>query len=455
MAIAEPLDTFGDRTGASSHRTRRVATRPKKERTGLLHPAAPFYMIAFMPLFWLMGLAFFTFAIAAVPMGIALLSMKPIRMPKGYGLWLLFIGWMVASFVTLEPTLTRYLAFALRAGIYIGSTIVFLYIYNIPQKYLPTGRVLGMIAGIFVFTAIIGGYLGLIFGDATIPTLFSQILPRSLLSNGFVRNIVQPPFAQTQNFLGFPLNRPAFPFSFSNDWAATLAPAMFAAVAAAGRARRFRKWLPVLAFLALIPMVLSVNRGLWVVLIGSVIYVAVRRASTGNLLLAGRLLAATFIVGGLVLVSPIGSIVTDRATTTHSTGARNDINAAVIERIPESPLLGFGAPVANPDPNRPAIGTHGNFWTALFSQGIPGAVFYTGFWVTMSVKTGRRIRNQEQLLLHLAVLSALPTMFFYDHLPAALPIMMMCLAVFFRDQRDDNMRREALLASGGVPSALI
>ena len=64
----------------------------------------------------------------------------------------------------------------------------------------------------------------------------------------------------------------------------------------------------------------------------------------------------------------------------------------------------------------------------------------------MAVRTGVRIRNQEQLLLHLAVLTALPTMFYYDHLPAAIPIMMMCLAVFFRDRRDENIRRQAVLS---------
>ena len=441
MAIAEPLEVFDESVGPRQWRA-----RPEKVRKGLMHPAASFYSIALMPLFWWMGLAFFTFAIVAIPMGIQLLTMKPIRMPKGFGIWLLFIGWMVVSAVTLEPTVTRYLAFAMRAGIYIGSTILFLYIYNMPQKYLPTGRVLGMIAGIFVFTTIIGGYLGLIFGDATVPTLLSKVLPGSLLSNGFVSNTVQPPFAQTQDFLGFPLNRPSFPFSFSNDWAATVVPATFASIAAAGRTRRLRRWVPFFAFLALIPMVVSVNRGLWIALIGSVIYVAIRRASTGNLLLAGRLLAGMFIVGALVLVSPIGNIVTERTTTQHSTGARSDIYSAVIERVPDSPLLGFGAPLANPDPNRPAIGTHGNFWTALFSQGIPGAIFYTGFWVVMAVRTGVRIRNQEQLLLHLAVLTALPTMFYYDHLPAAIPIMMMCLAVFFRDRRDENIRRQAVLS---------
>lgn len=445
MSIIDRFDT-GLQPGPDS-----ISSRPEKEYKGLLHPAAPFYALAIMPLLWWMGLAFFTFAIAAIPMGIALLAMKPIRMPKGFGIWLLFMGWMLVSAVMLEPTMTRYLSFMVRAGIYIGSTILFLYIYNLPQKYLPTGRVLGMIAGLFLFTAILGGYLGLVFGDATVPTLLSKILPGSLLSNGFVRTIVQPPFAQTQSFLGFPLNRPSFPFSFSNDWAATLVPATFASIAAAGRARRARRWLPVFAVLAIIPMAVSANRGLWIALIGAVIYVAIRRASKGNIAPAIRLLVGLVLAGALVLVSPLGTIVTERTTTQHSVGARNDIYSDVIEAVPESPLLGFGAPLANPDPNRPAIGTHGNFWTALFSQGIPGAIFYTGFWAVMTVKTGRRIRNQEQLLLHLAVASSLPTMFYYDHLPAALPVMMMCLAVFFRDRRDDEIRREAVLSSAMLP----
>ena len=449
MAVLDPVDNL-DLSGES----RQVRSRAKSGRPSLINPATPFYLIAFMPLLWWMGLAFFTFAIVAVPMGIALLSMKPIRMPKGYGIWLLFMGWMIASIVTLDPTVGRLLSWAVRAGIYIGSTILFLYIYNLPQKMLPTGRVLGMIAGIFVFTAVIGGYLGLIFGDATVPTLMSQILPQSLLSNSFVRNIVQPPFAQAQDFLGFPLNRPSFPFSFSNDWAATLVPATFASIAYAGRVRRARRWLAPIAFLSIIPMIVSVNRGLFIALIGAVIYLAIRRASTGNLILAGRLIVGMVVVGALVLASPLGTIVTERTTTNHSVDARNDIYTAVLERVPDSPLLGFGAPLSNPDPNRPAIGTHGNFWTALFSQGIPGGIFYTSFWLLMSFKTGRRIRNQEQMLLHLAVLTSLPTMFYYDHLPAALPIMMMCLAVFFRDQRDDDIRRKAVL-SGAEPTSVL
>lgn len=440
-----------DLDGEMSHSGSDSAVFGEEEpRVKGLHPGTPFYAIGLMPLFWFLGLGFFTFAIAAVPMAFVLLAMKPIRMPKGFGIWLLFIGWMLVSAVTLEPTVNRYLSFTLRAGTYIGATIIFLYIYNLPRKYLPTGRVLGMIAGIFVFTAIIGGYLGLLLGETSIPTLMSFILPRSMLSNDFVRDVVQPPFAQTQDFLGFPLNRPSFPYSFSNDWAATLVPATFASIAAAGHMRRGRAWLPVLGALALVPMVVSVNRGMWIALIAGLLYFAGRRALRGNLILAGRLLGVMVVAGALIMVSPLGEIITQRATTEHSVEARGDLYTDVLEALPESPVLGFGAPLANDNPNRPAVGTHGMLWTALFSQGVPGGVLYLVFWAVMTIRTGLHARTQEQLLLHLAVASSLPTMLYYDHLPAALPIMMMVLAVFFRDKRDDDIRRKAVLESSLV-----
>lgn len=192
-------------------------------------------------------------------------------------------------------------------------------------------------------------------------------------------------------------------------------------------------------------MIISANRGLWISLVGAVFYVAIRRASTGQLVLAIRLVVVLFFAAALILVSPLGDIAGGRATSSHSVNARSDIYADVLERLPESPLLGFGAPLANPDSNRPAIGTHGMFWTALFSQGIPGAILYVGFWFGMAIRTGRRIQNQEQLLLHLAIVSVFPTMMIYDHVPAPLPIMLICAAVFLRDQRINDAKRELAL----------
>ena len=199
-------------------------------------------------------------------------------------------------------------------------------------------------------------------------------------------------------------------------------------------------------------MIISVNRGLWISLLIGAIYVAVRRASSGQLLLAIRLVLILTFAFSIALVSPLGELIGGRTTSSHSLNARGDIYADVIEAVPESPIVGFGAPVANPDPNRPAIGTHGMFWTALFSQGIPGAILYVGFWLGMAIRTGRGIRNQEQLWLHLAVASALPTMFFYDHLPAALPLMMIAAAVLLRDRRRTSAEASTPTRSSGSTS---
>lgn len=435
MAVTAPSLPFGD-----------AVPRRRSELTGILHPGLPFYTIALLPIFWGLGLGYFTFVIAAIPMGLGLLLMKPIRVPRGAGLWLLFIGWMLISALMLEPTVNRYLSFMVRALIYIAATLVFLYVYNVPQKYLPTGRILGVLAGVFGFTAIIGGYLGLVIGEVRFDTPLSQILPGSMLQNSFVNSVVRPPFAQTQDFLGFPINRPSMPFSFTNDWAATLAPCTFVAIAAAGRVRRFRRLVPLAAVVALVPMAISANRALWLTLILAVFYVAIRRASNGQLVLAIRLVIVLVFAAALILASPLGEIVGGRATSSHSIDARSDIYTDVLERVPESPILGFGAPLANPNPNRPAIGTHGMLWTSLFSQGVPGMIFYVGFWFAMTVRTGRNVRNQEHLLLHLAVASSLPTLLFYDHLPAALPIMMICAAVILRDRRASDARRHVALS---------
>jgi len=235
MAVtAPPVSPNGGSTETSPASLTSRADGLRRDLHGVFHPGLPFYIIPLLPVFWALGLGYFTFAIAGAACGLGLLLIKPIRVPRGFGPWLLFMGWMLTSALMLEPTVNRYLSFTIRAITYIGATNLFLYIYNIPPKYLPTGRILASLASIFVFTAIIGGYLGLFLGEVRFNTPLSQLMPRSLLSNSVVNNVVRPPLAQRQDFLGFGLNRPAMPFSFTNVWGATLVPCTFAAVASDG-----------------------------------------------------------------------------------------------------------------------------------------------------------------------------------------------------------------------------
>lgn len=101
-------------------------------------------------MFWALGLGYFGFVLAAIPMGLGLLLMKPIRIPRGFNTWLLFVGWVGVSIATLEFTPGRLVSYGIRAAAYVAAAIIFLYIYNIPERYLPTGRILAVVAGIFL-----------------------------------------------------------------------------------------------------------------------------------------------------------------------------------------------------------------------------------------------------------------------------------------------------------------
>ena len=71
----------------------------------------------------------------------------------------------------------------------------------------------------------------------------------------------------------------------------------------------------------------------------------------------------------------------------------------------------------------------------------------------MTVRTGRNVETQEQFLLHLAVATSLITSWFYDHLPATLPIMMICAALVLRERRDDELeRRRHTVSSVSAPT---
>lgn len=133
-----------------------------------------------MPLWWAIGAASFIWIIAAVPMMLRLLRRWPIRAPRCFGLWLLFVVWMLLSVTQVEGT--RYISFGYRAMLYIAVTIMFLYVFNLTEEELPRAKVLKLATLYFVY-AVVGGYLGLVLGETGFTSLVEQVLPRSLLEN--------------------------------------------------------------------------------------------------------------------------------------------------------------------------------------------------------------------------------------------------------------------------------
>jgi hypothetical protein len=107
------------------------------------------------PLLWALGLASFVFVILAVPMAMELALRRGVRAPRGFGLWMLFLLWMLAgaamSWADAPDAVPggggggRLMVFAFRAAMYLAATIVLLYVLNADEKDLPTRRVVRLL----------------------------------------------------------------------------------------------------------------------------------------------------------------------------------------------------------------------------------------------------------------------------------------------------------------------
>ncbi len=389
-------------------------------------------LIAGMPLWWTLGLGAVAWVVFAVPMAVRLLRRTPIRVPRGFGLWLLFLAWMLLSVTQIEGI--RYLSFGYRGLLYVAATVMFLFIYNLSEAELPKARLLKL-ATLYFIWGTVGGYLGLILGEVGFTSVVEMLLPGSVLENSLAKDLVHPVFAQDQDFLGYVLSRPTAPFVYTNEWGSAMAVLIPIVIAGWGTLdRRWHAWsvLAMIAFLA--PAILSVNRGLWVCALAAIVYgsmLMTRRRGGRHL----RFLAVGILVVVLaVLVTPLGGVVQGRLDSSHSNNARLGLYEQVIEQMPESPLFGFGAPTTNVDrPLQPAVGTHGHFWTVLYSHGIPAAVFFVLFILSMCRQTIRRT-GPTDTWLHVAVALVPMMMWFYEMLAPPLFLVLFAAATALRPE---------------------
>ncbi len=393
-------------------------------------------LIGGVPLWWALGAGSMVWIAFAIPMGLRLLTRTPLRVPRGFGLWFLFLAWMVASVTQVEGV--RYLSFAYRGLLYLSATVMFLFIYNLTEEELPKARLIKL-ATIYFLWGTIGGYLGLILGEVGFTSVVEMMLPESILENSFARDLVHPVFAQDQDFLGFVLSRPSAPFVYTNEWGAAMA-VLFPVVIAGWSYldRRWHAWSVLMVIAFLVPAILSVNRGLWVCVVFAGTYgslLMARRFGRRNLALLG---IAAVLLGVVVLFTPLRAAAEGRFDSPHSNNARLSLYSQVLDQIPDSPLLGFGAPTTNVErPLQPAVGTHGQFWTVLYSHGIPAAIFFVLFILSLLKRTFRR-RNKVDIWLHVSVALIPLMMWFYEMLAPPLFIVFLAAATSLRSNPDEN-----------------
>ena len=129
------------------------------------------------PIWWALGLSAVICILFAVPMLAWLLARGRVRVPKGFGLWLAFLFWMLLSATQLDEA-RRWYAFSYRGVLYLSMTVMFVYVYNLPRSAMPTRRIVLALA--LFWAAVIGfGFAALAAPNFQLTTPVSLLLPSS------------------------------------------------------------------------------------------------------------------------------------------------------------------------------------------------------------------------------------------------------------------------------------
>ncbi|GAB3406194.1 hypothetical protein GCM10027515_20480 [Schumannella luteola] len=383
------------------------------------------------PLWWVLGIGDLVFPLAAVVMAALLLRRGRVEVPRGFGLWLVFLVWMAASVIGIDSG-GRLIGFVYRALLYLAVTVVFLYVYNARASF---GRryVAGVLTAFWGIT-VIGGWLGVLVPLLSITTPLAAIIPDSLQSNELVREMVIRRVTQWDPTSALQLDpRPSAPFLYTNGWGnvySMLTPVAIAYLVSVRGTRRF--WLVlVLIPLSLVPAFLTLNRGMFLGLGVAALYIAVRAALRRDGRLLAGLAGLAVLVGAAVLVLPVQERLTERLDTSSTTVDRANLYLETVERTLESPVFGYGAPRPSETDGAPSVGTQGQIWNVMFSHGLPAAALFLA-WLVFLVWRTRHARGAIGIAGHAILLVLLVEVFYYGVLVPGLAIGMIVGALLIR-----------------------
>ncbi len=390
-----------------------------------------------------------------------LLRRRKIALPRGFAVWAMFLAWMALGVFVLFADApdavpggnsSRILIFAYRAAWYLTATVVLLWVANLRESELPTRWVYQLLGFMFVVTAV-GGLVGVLAPTIEFTSAVEMLLPRGLRGNGLVQAIVHPAVADIQNVLGRPEARPKAPFAYANSWGSNLLLYLpFFLVAWFRQGPRWQRFVgPVVLAMAAIPVVYSLNRGLWVAMaLGAVgfLWLQVGKGRTMATLLSAGLLA---VIAVIFLLSPL-STTSSRSGWRTSTATRDAVSCSsrrVSSTIKGSPFVGFGSTrdvqgsfssIAGADtPDCPAcgvppLGTQGHVWQLIFAQGFVGVGLFLTFFV-MALARCWRCRTTVETLCTFTVAFFFLLLPVYDTLGMPLVALMIAVGLLAREQR--------------------
>ncbi|MFC5830519.1 hypothetical protein [Nonomuraea insulae] len=405
------------------------------------------------PLWWALGFGGLSVIVLAVPMAVLLWRRRPISVPRGFGLWVLLLaGYLVSGLMLADsPPGThgelgagRLLGYGMRLALYCAVLVMVLYLGNLTERELPQLRLVRMLGVLFV-TTVAGGLLGVLFPGFEFTSPVELVLPDWIGGNSFVRNLIHPTAAQTQKVLGFSLPRPEAPYEWANAWgsnASVLLVWFVVGFCVYGRSRH-RLFAAVVIALAAIPIVYSLNRGLWIGLGLTALYLIVRVGGRTRVALCGAAVAAALAFA----LSPLASLVAQRLDKPHSNDIRAFTVTSTLAAAGHSPVIGYGN-TRNATGNHrtittgktewcqtcghPPLGSDGQLWLLIITQGFTGAVLYVAFFVG-AIRRHWRDRSPIGLAGVLVMGLVLLYMFVYDGLVTPLSLYLVSFALLWRN----------------------
>lgn len=415
------------------------------------------------PLWWALGLGVLIFPIAAVPMAAALLRAhvagRPVRLPPGFALWAVFLVAVVISMAALdtEPTgavdehaSARLLGVGFRLIQYAALTVLLVYAGNLTEAELPRYRLVRLLAWMFAVT-VAGGLLGVFAGHFEFTSPVELLLPHGVREKGFVQSLVHPYAAQVMDVVRNSHPRPAAPWGYTNTWGNNfcLLAVWFVAWAwGGGQSRRTRMFALACLAVSIVPVVHSLNRGLWIGLGVAAAYVAVRLALAGRIWVIGAVGLAAAALAAALVVTPLGGVVTARLDDGKSNGVRSFLMDRAIAGMVESPVIGFGSTRTtvggrnsitvgeSADCERCGnftVGGNGQFWQLIFAHGLVGTAAYLGFF-GYGLWRFRRDRTPIGVAGSCAIVGTFAAMLWYNALVTPLAFMFLAYALLWRNE---------------------
>ncbi len=410
-----------------------------------------------LPLWWALGLSEWICLIMAVPMAVHLLRRRAIEVPRGFGWWLLFLCWVAAGVLLLnvsaygavaDDSSTRVITWAYRFAWYLTVTVVLLYVVN-TRRELTTLRLMRIVGAMFL-TVTAGGLLGVLAPYFEFRSLMELVLPHGVTSVQLVQKMIHPQAAQLQVVLGYAAPRPSAPFVYTNTWGLNYALTLpFFLYTWCGKDAGWRRWaaVPVL-LVAAVPCIYSINRGMWGALVAMALFVAVRSALTGRPAMLGGLLAGALAVVVLLATTTLGNVVNARFTSEGSEQGRTNLSTLTVETVTRtSPIVGLGSTrnvqgnfnsitggstAQCPRCSPPALGTQGQLWLVVFSQGLVGLVLFLAFFALVFLRH-LRLRSPASTVALAVLVASVVTLPVYNSLGIGLVIEMIAVGVLVRE----------------------